>query len=73
VYVEGQKFIDNRDELRVFYNSVADQHNIKYLDYSLHNICNKREYFYNATHLNSRGANAFSSILAKDIKPLIAN
>ena len=73
VYVEGQKFIDNRDELRAFYNSVADQHNIKYLDYSLHNICNKREYFYNATHLNSRGANAFSSILAKDIKPLIAN
>lgn len=67
VYIEGQQFITNRDEIMEFYENTAASFGVCFLDYSNSEICQKREYFYNSTHLNRTGAELFSHELAADL------
>lgn len=48
----------------------ADKYGIMVLDYSKLDICRDTAYFYNAMHLNRRGAEIFSDTLARDLKRL---
>jgi hypothetical protein len=70
-YIEGQHFVSNRQELFTLLNDIATEFNLPFLDYSSHEMCLNRSYFYNAIHLNATGANHFSRILAHDLKPLL--
>lgn len=72
-YIEGQKFISNRTEIIKLYKDMALKYNIPFIDYSSDTICLKRDYFYNAEHLNLKGANLFSKKLAIDLKKYIKN
>jgi hypothetical protein len=67
-YIEGQKFTPKRGEVINFYKAISKKHNIKYLDYSESEICLNKELFYNAVHLNKKGADIFSRKLAHDLK-----
>lgn len=69
-YIEGQKFIKNRQELVNTFVNYAIDYNITLLDYSKDSICFDKKNFYNATHLNDVGAKLFSKKLAKDLKKL---
>jgi len=70
-YIEGRKFVKNRDEIIELYSKVAARHNIVFIDYSADSICYNRDYFYNSTHLNATGSELFSKKLAEDLKPII--
>jgi hypothetical protein len=72
-YIEGQKFTTNRSEVLSIYHEMAAHYNIPFLDYSNHELSFNKANFYNTTHMNGTAATRFSSILAEDIKPLIAN
>lgn len=67
-YIEGQKFVKNRDEIIRLLHQFSNQYSIPYFDYSKDSICFDKQYFYNATHLNKKGAEIFSRKLASDIK-----
>jgi hypothetical protein len=67
-YVEGQKFVSNRDTVIQLFKFYAHQYNIKYLDYSNDSICLDTSFFYNATNLNQKGAKLFTTKLAEDLK-----
>ncbi|PLX09014.1 MAG: hypothetical protein C0596_04235 [Marinilabiliales bacterium] len=69
-YIEGQTFIENRDEIMNLWEGFSEKHNILYLDYTQDSMCYNRDYFYNATHLNKNGSEIFSAKLAEDIKTL---
>jgi hypothetical protein len=72
-YIEGQLFVKNRSEIISTLTNLAIQNNIPFLDYSEHELSFNKDYFYNSMHLNAKGADIFSRILAHDIKQLIAN
>ncbi|SEA73167.1 hypothetical protein SAMN05216462_2378 [Xylanibacter ruminicola] len=50
------------------YGEIAADYNIPILDYTHESICNDTLYFYNAAHLNKRGADIFTLQLSNDIK-----
>ena len=70
-YIEGQKFIKNRDELIQLYESISKKHGIKFINYSTHPICLNKTYFYNATHVNKEGSKLLTHIIAKDVKAIL--
>tara|TARA_B110000971_G_scaffold221949_1_gene271808 strand:- start:12618 stop:13556 length:939 start_codon:yes stop_codon:yes gene_type:complete len=62
-YIEGQEFISNRDSIINLYKKISDENKISFIDFSNDSISYKKEYFYNATHLNKKGANLFTQKL----------
>ncbi len=69
-YEEGFRKIENRQEMRAFYEKYARRYNIPILDYTTLDICRDTACFYNATHMNRRGAELYSRTLAKDLLSL---
>jgi len=67
-YVDGQSFVKNRKEIITLFENFSEKYKIPFLDYSANEICTKKEYFYNASHLNKRGATLFTNMLIKDLK-----
>ena len=49
----------------------ADKYNCPTFNYLYDSICHDTAYFYNANHLNRRGAELFSTKLANDLKELL--
>jgi hypothetical protein len=66
-YIEGQQFIDNREEVLAMIRRIAIEHNTLFLDYSNDTLCLTKKYFYNATHLNAEGSRIFTSKLVCDL------
>ena len=69
-YIDGQRFVKNRVELLSIYKTMANEHQLKFIDYSDHQICRDRDMFYNSQHLNGKGARIFSQIFVGDLKRL---
>lgn len=67
-YIEGQKFVKNRQGIIDIFNDFSTKYNLLFLNYSNDEICKKKEYFYNALHLNKKGSELFTSKLSHDIK-----
>lgn len=67
-YFEGQKFVKNRKEIITLFENFSEKYKIPFLDYSNDEICTKKEYFYNASHLNKGGATLFTNMLINDLK-----
>jgi hypothetical protein len=68
VYIEATKKIIDEKEMRKMFSDFALKYNLKLLDYTRDAICYDTAYFYNATHLNKKGSELFSTKLANDIK-----
>ena len=62
--------IVNLDRMYATYDSIAQNHNIPILDYSLCYLSKDTSYFSIALHLNSQGSGLFSEMLAKDLDSL---
>jgi len=67
-HIDGQKFVKNRKEIINIYNDFSNKYDLLFLDYSSDDICLEKEYFYNASHLNKKGSEIFTSMLAYDLK-----
>lgn len=67
-YVEGQKFVENRDEVIKIYKKYSEQYQIPFYDYSNDAICYQKKYFYNSVHMNKTGAELFTSKLIDTLK-----
>lgn len=72
-HVLGQQFVKNRKELLETLYLISDEFKIPFLDYSNDSICENKDYYYNASHLNKTGAELFSRKLAHDLKEYISH
>lgn len=70
-YIEGQKYVKNRASVIRLYEHFAKKYNILFLNYSNDELCKKREYFYNASHLNKTGSEIFTKKLIADLENII--
>lgn len=68
VYIKGQKFMKNLDFILSIYRKLAKEHGLLFLDFSKDDICDHKEYFYNTTHLNTKGAEIFTEELVIKLK-----
>jgi len=67
-YIEGQKYVSNREEVLNIYKKIAKDYDLVFLDYSNNEMSYDKRYFYNSEHLNATGADVFTRILSHDIK-----
>jgi len=67
-YIDGQNFVTNRNDIIQIYKDLSMKYSIEFYDYSNDSLCLNKKYFYNASHLNSSGAEIFSKKLANDLK-----
>lgn len=65
-----EKVVDDPEGMFFQYDSIAQLYNITILDYTHMPICSDTTYFYNATHMNRKGAEIFTRQLAHDIDSL---
>ncbi len=72
-YIQGQRLENNRGEILSIYDVLADKYGFPFLDYSQDRISYEKQYFYNSTHLNKRGAELFSLKLAADIDSVFSS
>lgn len=77
-FIEGQEFISNRDSIVKLYKKIGSDNKIPFIDFSKDSISYKKEYFYNATHLNKEGANLFTdrlidTLLERELIPFKTN
>lgn len=70
-YVEGRKKVANLQEFYSLFDSVACEYDVSILDYLGNDICSDTAFFYNAMHLNRRGAEKFSRMLAHDLDSIL--
>lgn len=70
VYIGLTQKVDNIQEVYNLYQELSDKYNIPILDYNYLDLSMDTTWFYNATHLNKKGADLFSERLAQDIDSL---
>lgn len=70
-YIKGQDYMLNRKEVISRYQQTLDKYNLPLLDYSYDSISYQQKYFYNTTHMNFKGADAFTKQLSQDLKKYI--
>lgn len=67
-YIEGQKFVSNREKVICIYKEISDKYKLPFYNYSKDTICFDRSLFYNSSHLNKKGSEIFSKKFAHDLK-----
>ncbi|UQD56808.1 hypothetical protein [Flavobacterium sp. K5-23] len=72
-YIEGQKFVKNRDSIITMYNKFSKEYKIPFYDYSNDTMSYNKKYFYNSLHLNKKGAELFTHKLINTIKASNSN
>lgn len=71
-YIEGQKFVKNRNEIISLYTELSKKYDIPFYDYSNDTISFQKKYFYNASHLNKTGSELFTNKLIEKLKESIS-
>ncbi len=69
-YIEAINKVANLDEVYATFDSIAKAYDVPILDYTYSYLSYDTAYFYNASHLNKRGAELFSIQLAHDLDSL---
>ena len=72
-YFPVYNIVTNLDESNNLFESIAFKHDIIILDYYNSIISKDKNYFYNYTHLNKKGAEEFSKLLANDLYLILNN
>ena len=62
-YIEGQEFVKNRHEVFQVFKEMSGKYNLPYLDFSKTEICQDKNMFFNANHLNKKGVAKFNELL----------
>lgn len=67
-YIEGQKFVKNRNQIMGLYKKFSKQYHIPFYNFSNDSISYQKKYFYNASHLNKTGSELFTNELIDTLK-----
>ena len=69
-YIGATEKTTNQAYMHEYYNRFASKYDFPIVDYTYMDICYDTAYFYNAMHLNRKGAEIFSDSLANALKRL---
>ena len=67
-YIEGQKFVKNREKIVSLYKKYSKKNHIPFYDFSNDSISYQKKYFYNASHMNKTGAELFTKKLIDSLQ-----
>lgn len=67
VYIEATNKLENLEEMYSFYSSLAEKYSAEIIDFNFDEISLDTTFFYNATHLNRKGAELFSRKLGDEL------
>ena len=67
-YIDGQRYVRNRNQLFLLIHHFCEKYSIKLYDYSADKMSFDTTYFYNSEHLNKTGAQLFSKKFAGDLR-----
>lgn len=70
LYEEVENIILNMKEINQLFHEISEKYHIPILDYTNDTISYDPSCFYNATHLNQKGAEMFSEKVANDLQSL---
>lgn len=71
MYIERQEITPQKETVDSIFSEMAASNNIQFWDYSKDSVCFNKEYFYNSSHLNTKGSKIFSRHFAGDLKKYI--
>jgi hypothetical protein len=71
-YIEGQRFVSNRNEVFALYHRLSEKYNIPFYDFSGDDISFDKKYFYNSEHMNYIGSDLFTRKLVSQLRPRLA-
>ncbi|MBP5367660.1 MAG: hypothetical protein J6Z01_04365 [Bacteroidales bacterium] len=60
-YIEASQYVTNRDSFKNFIREIAYKNDIPFADFSQYDFCKDTTLFCNMRHLNSHGADKFTS------------
>jgi hypothetical protein len=63
--------IENREFIISTFKKASIENNVMFMDYSQNSMGSQQKYFFDLDHLNRKGADEFSKLLAKDLKNII--
>lgn len=63
-----QKKIAGRNKVIELYKEITERNGHKFVDFSNNPLCYSREFFYNSTHMNKKGAERFTNQLCDSLK-----
>ncbi|WP_439185731.1 DUF1574 family protein [Carboxylicivirga taeanensis] len=69
-YCELYEYFPQKEKIDIQIQNLSITNDIFYLDYSHSNISLDKSFFYNASHLNARGAQIFTTKLCNDLNKL---
>lgn len=67
-FVAIKSFLSGKEQIMARYRSLADKHGLLFLDFSADPICTDQSNFYNASHMNAKGAQLFTQKLSHFLK-----
>ncbi len=67
-YLDGQKFVINREQVFKIFKKIAAEYRLRFYDYSSDKISFNKSFFYNSSHLNKVGSELFTKKFAHDLK-----
>jgi len=71
IYIGVTEKTNHPEELFAKYEELAQQYDCKLLNYTYDSISYDTTYFYNASHMNKKGAELFSTHLSRDLKEIM--
>lgn len=71
IYIGVTEKMDSVQSMFDYYQSFAERYGIPVLNYTYDSLCYDTDFFYNATHLNKKGAELFSVKLARDLDEML--
>ena len=70
LYFELADLIEDFKGLKTYYSTIAEKNSAVFLDFSLDSLSYHKDNFYNASHLNKKGADAFTRKLVNKLRYL---
>ncbi len=71
MYINGQKHFKNYNDFLLTAKNIAAETQVPFWDFSKSNVVLNEDFYYNNGHLNSKGADMFSTQIADSLKSLI--
>ena len=66
-YSEAIDMISNQSQIRDLFKNSADSLNISLIDMAKSTMSRKKEFFYNGSHMNTKGVNEFNKLIINEI------
>jgi hypothetical protein len=73
MFIHAQRYTTNRSEIMAYFGAASKKYGVNYLDYSSDSISYESKFFYNPTHMNTKGSELFTRKFVVDLNRLLSD